>query len=59
MQFEAVIISCLEQACPNFNIVVEADVKLDEHGCKPWMTCGVCQSTLIADPHPAQEETQE
>jgi hypothetical protein len=57
MQFEAVTVACSEQECPNFNVVVETKVKLDEHGCKPWMSCGVCQSTLIQNPHPFIEQT--
>lgn len=54
-EFVTVIAVCFVKECPNFEIETVVPARLDEHGCLPWIVCGVCSEDIVEHPHREEE----
>jgi len=59
LEFISLAAICNTDGCPNNGIETAVALQLDEHGCVPWVVCGVCSQDIVANPHPSVEETPE
>ena len=56
MEFASILLICGEAECPNKGIEKWALMRLDEHGCYPWVVCGPCGVDIVPNPHPPAED---
>ena len=56
MEFASILLLCDTEGCPSQGFEKWSLMRLDEHGCLPWVACGVCGLDIIPDPHPQTED---